>query len=411
MTSIGIIGTGISGLTLALTLQQHGIECVMYADRTSGEIRDGRLPNTVVRYGGTIPRERALGVNHWDGTDLVIERAYISALGTPISFYGPMPNGGSAVDFRVFLPRLLEDFENRGGSVVHGRTTPELARQLVERHDLVVVASGRDTAESLFPRDPARSTHSTPQRMLCAGFWHGIDELEPRGITFALAPGAGEIFQVPALARDGQVSGLLFEAVPGGPLAPIAEASYDADPGAFEALALRLVHDYAPRISERISEADFHLTGPLDVLQGSITPTVRQAWRELAPGRFAIALGDAWIVNDPITGQGANLGSACAAELAALIVEHHNYDEMFCRKAERRLWALAEPVCQFTNAFMEPPPPHVQGVLAAATEDQGVADAFVTNFGDAGAMCEALATEEGAAAFLQRARDARVARV
>jgi hypothetical protein len=93
MTSIGIIGTGISGLTLALTLQQHGVECVVYADRTSDEIRDGRLPNTVVRYGGTIPRERALGVNHWDGADLVIERAYIGTR-APIVF-GPMPNGGN----------------------------------------------------------------------------------------------------------------------------------------------------------------------------------------------------------------------------------------------------------------------------------------------------------------------------
>jgi hypothetical protein len=261
--------------------------------------------------------------------------------------------------------------------------------ELIERHDLVVVASGRH-GRSLF-YDP-RSVHSSPQRMLCAGFWHGIDELDPRGITFALVPGVGEIFQVPTMTREGQVSGLLIEAVPGGPLAPITQASYDADPDAFEALTVRLMHDFC-RASSSGSEAEFHLTGPLDLLQGSVTPTVRQAWRELAPGRFAIALGDAWIVNDPITGQGANLGSACAAELAALIVEHHTYDEMFCHKAERRLWALAEPVCQFTNAFLEPPPPHVQGVLAAATQDQSVADAFVTNFGDPAAMCRSLASE------------------
>jgi hypothetical protein len=350
-------------------------------------------------------------VNHWDDADLVIERAYISAPGTPISFSGPMPNGGSAVDFRVYLPRLLEDFENRGGSVVHGPTSPDLDRKLIERHELVVVASGRDTADSLFPRDAERSTHSEPQRTLCAGFWHGIHELDPRGITFALVPGVGEIFQVPAMTRDGQASVLLIEAVPGGPLAPITDVSYDADPDAFEALTLRLLHDHAPGIFERITEADFHLTGPLDLLQGSVTPTVRQSWRELAPGRFAIALGDAWIVNDPVTGQGANLGSACAAELAALIVQHDSYDDMFCHKAERRLWALAEPVCQFTNAFLAPPPPHVQGVLAAATEDQAIADAFVMNFGDAAAMCRSLATEEGAAAFVQSARDERVVRV
>jgi hypothetical protein len=411
MASIGIVGTGISGLTLALTLQRQGVPCVVYADRTADELREGRLPNSVVRYGGTIPRERALGVNHWDSAALGIERAYLSAVGTPISFYGPMSNGGSAVDFRVYLPRLLEDFELRGGNVVVGPTTPQMVAQLAERHDLVVVASGRDTAEELFPRDPDRSVHTEPQRLLCASYWSGIEELEPRGLTFVLVPGAGEIFQVPAIARDGQVSGLLIEAIPGGPLAPIAEASFDDDPQAFEALVLRLLHDHAPGIFERVNEADFHLTGPLDLLQGAITPTVRQVWREMSAGRFAVALGDAWIVNDPVTGQGANFGSACAAELAALIVEHNIYDEMFCHKVDRTLWAMAEPVCQFTNAFLQPPPPHVLGLLAVATEEQDVADAFVANFADAAAMCSAMASEEGASAFLHTATDGRVASV
>jgi hypothetical protein len=411
MASIGIVGTGISGLTLALTLQRQGVPCVVYAGRTADELREGRLPNSVVRYGDTIPRERALGVNHWDSAELGIQRAYLSAVGTPISFSGPMPNGGSAVDFRIYLPRLLEDFELRGGSVVVGPTTPQMAAQLAEHHDLVVVATGRDTAEALFPRDPERSIHTEPQRLLCAGYWHGIEELEPRGLTFALVPGAGEIFQVPAFTRGGQVSGLLIEAVPGGPLAPITEASYDDDPQAFEALALRLLHDHAPGIFERVNEADFHLTDRLDLLQGAITPTVRQSWRELAAGRFAVALGDAWIVNDPVTGQGANLGSACAAELAALIVEHHTYDEMFCQKVDRRLWALAEPVCQFTNAFLQPPAPHVLGLLAVASEDQDAADAFVANFADAAAMCRAMANEAGASAFLHAATDGRVVSV
>ena len=50
MTDIAIIGAGISGLTLALTLQRRGVDCTVHADRTSDEMRRGRLPNTVVRY-------------------------------------------------------------------------------------------------------------------------------------------------------------------------------------------------------------------------------------------------------------------------------------------------------------------------------------------------------------------------
>lgn len=50
-----------------------------------------------------------------------------------------------------------------------------------------------------------------------------------------------------------------------------------------------------------------------------------------------IALGDAWVVNDPITGQGANLGSRCAFVLADAIVTGPPYDEALCRKVEMEM--------------------------------------------------------------------------
>ncbi len=404
MTGIGIVGTGISGLNLALALQQRGVPSVVYAERTADELRGGRLPNSVVRYGPTISREAALGVNHWDGVEVRAERVYFGAVGTPLSFSGPLPQGGSAVDFRILLPQLLDDFEDRGGSVVVGPVTPESVAELVNRHDLVVIASGRDKADAFFPRDPARSVHDAPQRRLYAGLWHGVDQLDPPGLSYSLSPGAGEVFQAPFLSKDGPVSVVLVDAIPDGPLAPMTELTYESDAAAFEALTMRLLHDHAPGIRERVTEAEFHLTDPLDVFQGALTPTVRRGWSEVTPGRFAVALGDAWVLNDPITGQGANLGSACAAELAALIVENDTYDERFCEEVDRRLWALAEPVCMFTNAFLAPPPPHVLGVLGEATADQRVADAFIANFADPAAMCSALASEAGAAQFLSTVR-------
>jgi 2-polyprenyl-6-methoxyphenol hydroxylase-like FAD-dependent oxidoreductase len=211
------------------------------------------------------------------------------------------------------------------------------------------------------------------------------------------------MFHAPFLSRDGVVSAVLVEALPGGPLAPLVETRYEDDPQAFESLVLRLLRDHAPNVFERVTVPAFHLTGPLDLFQGALTPTVRRSSCELITGTFAVAVGDAWIVNDPITGQGANLGSACAAELASVIVEHQTYDAQFCQEVDRRMWAIADPVCRFTNAFLEPPPPHVLQILLAATESQRVADAFTTNFGNAAAMCDAIATEDGAARFLQSA--------
>jgi 2-polyprenyl-6-methoxyphenol hydroxylase-like FAD-dependent oxidoreductase len=69
MASIGIVGTGISGLHLALFLQHFGIGSTVYADRTPEQIREGRLPNTVARFEHTRARERQLGVDHWDFDD------------------------------------------------------------------------------------------------------------------------------------------------------------------------------------------------------------------------------------------------------------------------------------------------------------------------------------------------------
>jgi len=403
MTEIGIIGAGISGLTLALTLQQRGVECTIYAERSAGQLRNGHLPNTVVRYGATIPRERALAVNHWQDVELGAERIYFSATGTSISFSGPLPAGGSAVDFRIYLPQLLDDFQQRGGTVTSAPTSPDEVVKLARRHPLVVVATGRAPTAPALPRDPNRSIHTTPQRLLCAGLWHGVDEADPPGITFTLAPGAGEILQFPMLSQHGHVSAVLIEAVPGGPLAPVADRRRVADRPAFERLVLHLVRQYAPALAERVAGPAFHVTGPRDLFHGAVTPTVNRTWREVAPGRFLLALGDAWVVNDPITGQGANLGSGCAAVLADLISDHNTYDERFCREADRRMWSLAEPVCQFTNAMLEPPPPHVLDILAAASEHQAVADAFTTNFADPTSMWAALGTESGATSFITAA--------
>ncbi len=52
MTTLGIVGSGIAGLHLALYLQQQGIKATVYSDRSADEIRSGRLPNTVALMGG-----------------------------------------------------------------------------------------------------------------------------------------------------------------------------------------------------------------------------------------------------------------------------------------------------------------------------------------------------------------------
>ena len=284
------------------------------------------------------------------------------------------------MDFRLLLPRWLEDFAARGGNLICDQL-PDDAPSLegvVGGHDLVVVAVGRTSIASLFPVDPLRSPYAAPQRVLLAALCDGLALPDPLAISFNIAPGAGELFQMPILTADGLGTNLLIEAVPGGPLADV--VSRPADDPRFlpefrEALAM-----HAPAIAARVDGTRFAIHSPRDVLQGAITPAVRHPFTLLADGTPALAIGDAWITNDPITGQGANIGSHSAFVAANAIATGGPFDDRWADEVEEAMWAFAGPVTAWTNAFLQPPPPHAVGLLQQAAECQAVADAFVSGF-------------------------------
>jgi 2-polyprenyl-6-methoxyphenol hydroxylase-like FAD-dependent oxidoreductase len=395
---IGILGAGISGLHLALRLQQRGVASTLYAERTPEELAAGPPANLAVRFEHTRARERELGVAPWDAPEHGMSGANFAAPGDPpLGFRGRLKRPGSAVDFRVYLPRLMSDYAERGGVIEYLAPDAESINRLAPRHDLVVVASGRRSVAELFPRDPGRSPYAEPQRMITAGLFHGIARDPRDGLHFQLCPEVGEIFSIRLLTRDGPLAGINIEAIPGGPLEYLSQLS-PAD-GLGRAV-LKELAEHAPALRERADEREFDLAGPNDLLQGAITPTVRTGWAVLTEGKYCVAVGDAWVVNDPVTGQGANLGSHSAFVLAEEILAGPPYDEAFCRKAEARMWEFARPVTEWTNAFLQPPPPHALAVLGAASQDQRVADAFVNNFNDPVAQWAALGTPEGAAAWL-----------
>ncbi|HEX2119632.1 MAG TPA: styrene monooxygenase/indole monooxygenase family protein, partial [Acidimicrobiales bacterium] len=187
MAGIGIVGTGISGLTLALYLQRHGVDVTLYAPQNPGEIRASRLPNSVIRFHPARERERLLGVAHWEFADFGASAIHLSIAGDhPLAFTGHLRHQASGVDFRIYLARLLEDYASRGGRVVVGPVGPDDVARLGTTHELVVVASGRETA-GLFPRDPHRSPFTAPQRLLCAGLYRGVALPEPLGVSFNVA--------------------------------------------------------------------------------------------------------------------------------------------------------------------------------------------------------------------------------
>ena len=403
MPDIGIVGAGISGIQLALRLQQAGAATTLYAQRSLAEVAAGPPLNAVVRFDQARGRERELGVEHWAGSPTDVIGINFAAGGEhPLGFFGRFDRPGSAVDFRIYLPRLVEDYQARGGELKIMDIDVPVVEGLAERHDLVVVATGRDGFSGLFARDEQRSQFAQPQRALTAGFYHGIADSEPSWVHFELIPGVGEMFCSKLLTFGGPAHGLVAEGVPGTRLAALSTMDHRQDQRAFERAVLDLVTVYSPQLRARIDEREFRLARPIDVLQGAITPTVRRAWVRLGNGRYAMTVGDAWVLNDPVAGQGANLGSATASLLAEEILASEVYDEQFCRRAEDMMWAIAEPVVNWSNALLGPPPDPMVEVLDRAGTDQRIADGFVENFNRPAEMWEMVGTPESTKAWLSK---------
>jgi Styrene monooxygenase A putative substrate binding domain len=232
--------------------------------------------------------------------------------------------------------------------------------------------------------------------------FQGIACPEPPDFSFNIAPGHGEVFTGPFYTFDGRVNSLLFEAIPGQGLDVITQMRYQDDPKQFEATMLALLREHAPPIYERVIPREFSLTRPLDLLQGAITPTVRRGFAQLDNGRFVVAIGDVHVMNDPVLGQGANAASYAAWVLGEAILEGGPYDEPFCRRVEQRIWAYLQPVAEWTNASLQPPPSHVIDVFVAAAQNKAIADQIIDNFNAPQHNWAIFSSPEGAESFLRQ---------
>lgn len=399
MPEIGIVGAGTAGLHLALFLQQHGLEPTLYAERRPDEVRAGRLPNTVAHHHRTRARERSLGVNHWDesGPSYGRHNHYFGGE-HPLRFPGEFSAPSLAVDYRLYLPRLLEDFEERGGSVEYGAIAEGDLPGLASRHDLIAVAAGRGGLTELFPPVAGRSPFTGPARVLSAGLYTGIAYEDPTCVTFGVSPGHGELIEIPLQTFEGNATTLLFECAPGRDLEALARTPYDDDPKAYEALALEKLRDHFPPVFDRADPSSFGLTRPSSILQGAVTPTVRASYAQL-DGVFAIAIGDAHVVVDPVVGQGANSASFSAWVLGEAILEGGPFDEEFCRRVDDRRLPFVLGVFDWTN-FMLAPQPHLFDLVGAMSQNTRLCDDFTENFNHPDRQWEHLQSPEATAAYI-----------
>ena len=403
MKNIGIVGSGIAGLQLGLFLRKHGVDATIYSDRSSDQIRASRLSNFVVRFDHTCERERALGVNHWDFADFGVTCVHMHiGIEPPVVWTGSLKRPASSVDMRIYQSTLLEDFMRRGGRVLVGAINPVDIARLSDEHDVMVVASGGRTLAEMFARDPQRSPYTDPQRLLTGAFCRGLTFPDPLGVIYTASPGNGEIFQAPFTTFSGRVCSLLFEGIPGQAFDVLMHMRYDDDPRKFEVTILDLLSKHAPPIYDRVNLNEFGVTRSEDVLQGAITPTVRKGYSSLGNGKFAIALGDIHMLQDPVIAQGANMASRCAWVLGEALLQDSAVDEAFCHNMEQRLWEAGRAATEWTNMTLQPPPPYVMELFAAAAHNKAVADELVDNFNAPELNRQIFGSPESAGAFLKK---------
>ncbi|OOC54320.1 MULTISPECIES: styrene monooxygenase subunit StyA [Nocardiopsis] len=383
---ICIVGAGTAGLHLGLHLLRHGVEVTLFTERTPDEQRRSKVLSTVAHHAVTVERERALGVDHWP----VEEHGYpghqyrVGPGPEPTAFEGLLHAPSRAVDYRIYQPRLTEDFAERGGELVFGRLSPGDIPSLASRFDLIVVCTGRGPFAEMFDRDPEHSPFDRPRRALCAGLFTGIAQQPVPNVTFHICPGAGEMIEIPTWTDGGQVMALVIENHYGSDLEALAATPYEEDPKAYRDLALDLLHDHYPACFERIDPAEFGpLDGPRGIIQGAVTPVVRRTHTVLDDGTVVLALGDAHVTVDPLLGQGANMASHAAWVLAEEIVRQDVFDRRFVEHVDRRREDRVLSATRTTNMLMEnleTLPEDFLGFLGELSRNRSLADEFTKWF-------------------------------
>ncbi|GAA1351480.1 styrene monooxygenase/indole monooxygenase family protein [Streptomyces beijiangensis] len=385
MRKILIVGAGQSGLQLALGLQSQGYEVTLMSNRTADEIRGGRVMSTQCMFHTALQHERDLGINFWESQAPKIEGLGVSVAGPEsqrvIDWVGKLDGHAQSVDQRVKMAGWMETFAQRGGQlVIHGAAVSDLDF-FARTYDLVMVSAGKGELVSMFGRDASRSPYSVPQRALAVSYVHGMgprpEHPEFDAVRCNLVPGVGELFVMPTLTTTGRADILFWEGVPGGPLDAFQGIK---DPSEHLALTLELMEKFTPWEYARATKVE--LTDAGGTLAGRYAPTVRNPIGRLPGGGLVLGVADVVVANDPITGQGSNSASKCAASYLSSIVEQGDrpFDEAWMQQTFDGYWNTAQHVTKWTNAMLGVPPEHVLNLIGAAGQLQPVANRFANGF-------------------------------
>lgn len=372
--SIAIIGAGHAGLVLALGLLDKGYQVTLVSDRTPAQIAQGRITSTQLLYPAARAIERELGLDFWQESAPQAEDLQVAVAGpdgdadfTWRTSYRPGPS--TSVDYRVRIPYWMNTFRRRGGRLFHVSAGINEVESLAASHDLVIMSTGKGEIGKLFEKDKARCTYDTPQRYIAAVYVDGLRTGERLATEITVIPGVGELFFFPVLTITGPANLLMFEGRIGGPLDCWDGIDTPAD---YLNQAKTIVEKFAPWAADRA--ADVTLTDDNAVLRGCYPPTVRKPVATLPSGRKVLGMADLVVLNDPITGEGANNAVKCAKTYLEAIVEHGDqpFDEAWMQRTFDTYWDFVQWATAYTNITLEGPQ-HVRDLVRAASSSPEIA--------------------------------------
>ncbi|KXF51923.1 alanine-phosphoribitol ligase [Rhodococcus sp. SC4] len=401
MRKITIVGAGQAGLQLAIGLVDAGYDVTVVSNRTPEQIREGKVMSSQCMFGGALARERAVGLDLWSEECPSVEGISFTVADNgnqAFSWASRLDIPAQSVDQRVKMPAWLKEFESRGGKLIHLDAGIDDLEEFAADSDLVILAAGKGEIAKMFERDATRSVFDRPQRALALTYVNGmVPREEHSAVAFNMIPGVGEYFAFPALTTSGPCEIMVMEGIPGGPMDCWADVT---TPEEHLEKSKWIVETFVPWEAERC--ADITLTDDNGLLAGRFPPTVRKPIGVLPSGANILGLADVVVLNDPITGQGSNNASKCAASYLASILEHGDrpFDAEFMTNTFERYWDYAQYVAAWTNALLSPPPEHVLNLLRAAATEPRIARRFANGFDDPRDFFHWFMTPEAAAEYL-----------
>ncbi|WP_063017935.1 flavin reductase [Nocardia nova] len=376
---VAIIGAGQAGALLALGLRRQGCAVTLISDRTAAEIRAGAVLSSQCLFGSARRvLERISDLEPADAPDIARLALTVEGTGTVVS---ALENPAQSVDYRVSCAALIDAFVAEGGSFAVEDVTPEGLDGIAAEQDLTIVATGTGDLGRMFVRDRVRSPFDRPKRALAVAYVRGLEPDETGAeLTISIAPGVGEVITLPALTTTGPCSILVFEGVPEGPMDCFDDVY---SPQEHLQRCRKILDEVFPKVAARARHIE--LTDDGGVLRGRVTPGVRRPVTFTQSGHPVLGLGDAVVLNDPITAQGANNAVHAAGIYLDSILQRGTepFDTEWMRTTFESYWrSWGRWSVAWTNRVVDGVPEHVLDLLGAAADEPSVAALFGTAFDD-----------------------------